>query len=1051
MTFKNFISIFFLLATLGVAAGEKRVEDGNLLLGADFDKSLDADFAAGDGTAHTTRFIQQQPLTGTLKMLPQQWFCYSPEKNINIKEGTLIIRVKPDFAPGGNSLPAHLRWPFIFAIRNRTGQRLECKFDDKASCIRVYCGNGSGKTGSIKVPIKNWGRGEWRTVTVAWKHPDKLFLGVEKEGEKLLKSSELPLPFAPEKFLYNIYLGSNAQAYPRQQYGLLGTLPGELDELRIYNKYMPKQFAEVPPVGKHNESLAYSSLVKVDPQWVGKDRSRINIYLTETRKPWKNNPVQAKLDLRSYLADCDVAATRQVINSMRLVQFDPRSGKPIPANDKAGTEDKYFQAFRLNEDFFGDKQGTLNFVHRGKLPAAYSIYFDKAAPYKQASPAYYPFAGTGLPLMSGTKHTPGNFAGAFRGNFDMFDADNDGDLDLWFVSGSQTDSGRDLHGGHYYYENLKDKYGYNLFAPGVLIVKGQNEFGIFRQTATPHLIDINNDKKLDIVIASRHYLGWAEFEMKGGRPVIKKWHHLNFKGTPPKLVSTSVFHDFNKDGLVDIYCDSKVYYNIGTVKAPLFDSKGVSPFEGGITAGINKNGFSDTHDNAGILGPDGQNIRPLTWTMVDVDGDGVLDLVCGGWSSLLYYFPGTAAGKFSAARRLCTYDGYDLSSFGVFPFPLFKDFDNDGDLDLMLSNEDGELLWAQNIAEKPGAALKLMQSVPVMEQRSRLNAGTLAIPVVNDWNADGRNDIIVGAADGRIYLFENIGTNSTPVFKTAMPLTVGGYPIILRAGPDGSIQGEQESDWGYLNPEVADFDQDGLNDLIVSGVRGDHWFFKNIGSVGNPALAPGRLIEVEWEGETPYPKDLRYRPKGKELITAHRCRPEVIDFDGDGLVDYITIDHNDKLAFYKRFRKADGSLGLRPGQNIFKFDAPYFRSLIWNHYTMGGAKQLRAGQEGRSVIQLVDWDKDGKLDLIMDNLNGRFLKNVSDDKLRPVFRDQGDLSELRLANHNTGPYAVDFDGDGELDLILGTECGYIYYFSRPFIEKDTPKPVTSKIQSNKQQ
>jgi hypothetical protein len=1050
MVFRYSILIVALLTALGVGAGKYDADDSNLLLSASFNKSLDADFSAGDSTAYTTQFIKQLPLTGTLKMLPQQWFCYDSDKNISFKEGTLIIRVKPDFSPGKGTLDKHLRWPFIFAIRNRMGQRLECKFDDKKSYVRIYCSNGSRQTSNIKVPLKNWEKGQWRIVTVAWKYPDKLFLGIQGEGKQLLSSSKLKLPFAPEKCLYNIYLGSNAQALPRQQYGLLGTLPGELDDLRIYNKYMPKLFTRIPQTRLRSKSAPYPRSVNASPQWISRNRSRINIFLGKTRKQWKNNPVQLKIDLREYLANSDISTVRKMVKSMRLVQFDPRSGKPISGTGKTGTDAEYFRSFRMNDDFFGDKKGTLNFVHRGKLPAAYSIYFDKDAPYEKAVPANYPFAGTGLPILSGTKHTPGNFAGALRGNFDLFDADGDGDLDLWFVSGSQTDSGRDLHGGHYYHENLKDKYGYNLFAPGVLIVKGQNEFGLFRQTATPHIIDINNDRKLDLVIASEHYLGWADFDMEQGRPVIKKWHPLKFNGKPPKLISTSVFHDFNRDGLLDIFCDAKIHYNIGTKNSPLFDSKGISPFNSSIKTGVSKGGFRDTHGNTKIFGPDGENIRPLTWDIVDVNGDGILDLVCGGWKSLLYYFPGAADGKFGSAKRLCSYDGYEISSFGVFPFPLFRDFDNDGDLDLMLSNEGGELLFCQNIADASEVGLKLMLPVSTMEQRSRLNAGALAIPVVTDWNADGRNDIIAGAADGYIYLFENINNNTTPVFKNAQPLTAGGYPIVLRAGPDGSVQGDQESDWGYLNPEVADFDQDGLKDLIVSGVRGDHWFFKNIGSAKNPILDAGRLIEVEWQGKTPYPQNLRYKPKGKELITVHRCRPAVIDWDGDGLVDYITTDHKDKLAFYKRFRKQDGSLGLMPGKNIFAIDAPYFRSLIWNHYTMGGYKKLRSGQEGRSVIQLVDWDKDGKLDLIMDNINGRFLKNVSDDKLRPRFRDKGDLSKLHLANHNAGPYAVDFDQDGELDLILGTECGYIYYFSRPFIEKDTPPISTTGIQNKKQ-
>lgn len=1013
-------AVSLLLPFLAQGSG---LTDENLLFRAGFDGSFEADFASGSGTPFVPERLLRAGAPGVLKLPPNQMLCYPAPGNIDLEAGTLVIRVRPGFTPGEGVLPKELTEVYLFSLRNRYGHRLDATINEKTGGLYVHAARGKTPTTSVKVDVRGWKKGEWRTVTVAWERPGRLSAAVEGLPPVAVKNARLPE--CPAEFLYDIYIGSNSQGLPVQQYGKLGTFPGEIDEVRIYRGFASQAPGVLPESRKRSVLPAWPDGIAKQPEWVGRNRRRISFALGETKKQWKNTPVRFRLDLSKELGRLDLAARRAAVASMRLVACDPATGKPLARDVKLSGEERYFQPFQLDDDFLNRMSGELGFVHTGKLPALYSLYFDAESPYAAPAPAEYPLPGFGMPLMLGKKNRPGIFGGAFRGAFDAVDFDGDGDLDLFFIAGWQTDSGRDLFGGLYYYENLRNRTGYDLFAAPVLIDKGNLEFGRFAQTAPPRLADIDGDGKMECVFISGYLAASAEIVRENGCPKLTGWKPLKFDGKTPKLISSAVLHDFDGDGLPDIFSDGRLHRNIGTKQEPLFRSEGEDLFVAGVRGPQGK-----------ILTPGGGDMHTLAWAVADVDGDGRFDLVCGGVSSLLYYFPGRADGRFDRPRQLLTHDGHEIDFPGVFPYPLFRDVDGDGALDLMLGSEDGTLGVCFNRA-RPGEAMLLMPPVFLQEERAHLNAGTLAIPVAADWNGDGLVDILSGSANGRVYYWENIGTPELPVYRTPVELAAGGRPIILRAGPDGSVQGEGESDWGYTNIEVADWDMDGLKDLIVTGVRGEHVFFRNIGEPGEPRLAPGTLIEVDFPGETPVPPGFRFRPRGRELLTVTRCRPSVFDWNGDGLVDYIVTDHTDRLAFYERFRRADGSLGLKPGRHVFELNAPFFRSLVWNHETLGGLKP-RPGGMGRSVTQIVDWNGDGRPDLLMDNINARLFLNSSDTPARAVMTDCGDLAPQRLANHNTAPYAADLDGDGIPDLIVGTENGWIYGYLRAYLEKDMP-------------
>ena len=238
------------------------------------------------------------------------------------------------------------------------------------------------------------------------------------------------------------------------------------------------------------------------------------------------------------------------------------------------------------------------------------------------------------------------------------------------------------------------------------------------------------------------------------------------------------------------------------------------------------------------------------------------------------------------------------------------------------------------------------------------------------------------------------------------------------AGPKLSIQGPAEAKWGYTVPFVADWNMDGLPDIILNSIVGKIICLQNKGTRTHPLLADPQAIKVEWEGPPKKPAWNWWDPEPGDLVVQWRTRPLVLDLDEDGLNDLVAIDHEGYLSFYQR-KMSKERLVLMPGKRIFYDDKGKLLRL----------NSKKAGSSGRRKIDLVDWDHDGDLDLLANSVNTELWRNIG-SKGEFVFQNAGDLSSVVLGGHSTSPTTVDWNGDGVRDLLIGAEDGFFYYLSR---------------------
>jgi len=204
---------------------------------------------------------------------------------------------------------------------------------------------------------------------------------------------------------------------------------------------------------------------------------------------------------------------------------------------------------------------------------------------------------------------------------------------------------------------------------------------------------------------------------------------------------------------------------------------------------------------------------------VDYDDDGILDIISGSYDpGDVYLIRGLGNGEYAAVESITDEDGTplvhhpkemkrhleepgeqsdQLASFGSWATPM--DWDDDGDLDMLIGTFGGELFVRKNIGTREAPKYE-GSSIQVNADGKPLKVHSHTSPVAVDWNTDGLVDLVVGSSE-------------QPEFS-ARRLLVG--------APSDSIFLTQ-----YLSPDeisvpgtraqicVADYNGDGRLDLLV--------------------------------------------------------------------------------------------------------------------------------------------------------------------------------------------------------------------------------------------
>lgn len=224
---------------------------------------------------------------------------------------------------------------------------------------------------------------------------------------------------------------------------------------------------------------------------------------------------------------------------------------------------------------------------------------------------------------------------------------------------------------------------------------------------------------------------------------------------------------------------------------------------------------------------------------MDYDDDGVLDIISGSYSpGDVYLIRGLGDGNYAAVESITDEEDTPLVHH---PKEMKRHLDG--------SNEQSDEL---------------------------ASFGSWVTPM--DWDADGDLDMLIGSFGGQIFLRKNVGTRKAPRYDSSSTQVIAdGKPLKVHS---------------HASPVAVDWNDDGLEDLVVGEGNGSVGWYQNIGTSKEPEFGARRLLVGA-------PSDsiflMQYLDPDEISVPGTRAQVCVYDYNGDGRLDLLVGDYSTRI------------------------------------------------------------------------------------------------------------------------------------------------------------
>ena len=420
---------------------------------------------------------------------------------------------------------------------------------------------------------------------------------------------------------------------------------------------------------------------------------------------------------------------------------------------------------------------------------------------------------------------------------------------------------------------------------------------------------------------------------------------------------------------------------------------------------MNPCGFRTTWDSLSQVNTLKEKHAGSCLTCIDADGDNDFDLLMGDVAcntiQFAYNTGSSTAAVISDTTRL--YPNFPAKNNTTqvkirnFPCTYYLDVDNDGKKDLVatpnaIASENAQSVWLY-LNQGTASTVNFQYVKNNLFQDEMIEVGQNSFPVLLDYNADGKKDLLIGtygyytngSLSARLTLYQNTGTASAPAFS-----------LITR-----DFAGLGAHQLNFAMPAPGDVDGDGDMDICIGTSSGQVHWLENTAGAGNPCN-----FSV-----------FKNNPFSFTTQSA-AAAPQLFDLDQDGHLDLLIGSKNGRIAYYRNTGISGsptfslitnflGQVDVKGNPNIYGNDGyavPFF-------YIEGNVTKLLVGSVDSRIFlySVPSWS--ANFNLLSTSVNG-LLEGVQ-----------------------SVPCYEDINNDGARDLIVGNASGGLSFFSSssPFV------------------